>query len=216
MGKGCINGVLDDTRYSSPVPYIGLYIAAGSAVCMLFMLLDIISAFRQQKQRWIPCRLYSLNSVTLTILSICVKIPVDLTTEMPGVYDQLAKLTGTTLICISMGFFNLSVGDNSDSESVTNMAALAILVITVIVNICIQISTGVIYLFISEHIIVMCCMLLSLFLLWFSTMGINRSKDVFLEFNKNLLSKGEGSILHRGGCRISCLPRLDINKLKKS
>ncbi|KAL5716147.1 hypothetical protein ACHQM5_017876 [Ranunculus cassubicifolius] len=65
MAKGCINGVLDETKYSSPVPLIGLYVAVASAVCMIFMLFDIISAFRRRKTRWLPCRLFSLNSLTL-------------------------------------------------------------------------------------------------------------------------------------------------------
>ncbi|KAL5715780.1 hypothetical protein ACHQM5_017554 [Ranunculus cassubicifolius] len=197
MVNGCINGVLDETKYSSPVPMVGLYITAGSVVCMLLMLFDIISAFRHKKVRWMPCRLFSLNSLTLTLLSICSKIPLDLTTPMPGVYDQLAKLTGTTIICVSMGFFCPSLGDQSDSEILTNIIALAILIITVVVNICIQISTGVIYLFIKEHIILMGCMCVLLHLLWGLSRDINKGNDIYLDFRKSLMVKGQGSLLQR-------------------
>ncbi|KAK9137816.1 hypothetical protein Sjap_008410 [Stephania japonica] len=96
---GCINGTLDDSCYSSPMPIIGLYIAAGTLVCFLFILFDIISGFRDRK-RWLPYRFSSLNSVTLTLLAIAAKIPVDLMTKMPSAHDQLSKLTGTTLICM--------------------------------------------------------------------------------------------------------------------
>ncbi|KAL5723993.1 hypothetical protein ACHQM5_007314 [Ranunculus cassubicifolius] len=197
MSKGCINGVLDMGKYSSPVPAIGLYITAGSAVCMLFMLFDIVSAFHQRKHRWMPCRLFSLNSVTLTLLSICSKISLDITSQMPSAYDQLAKLTGTTLICVSMCFFHPSIGGNRGSECLTNMVALSIFVITVVVNVSIQISTGLIYVFVNEHITVMGCMLVLLFMLWVSTMNINNWKDLFLDYNKNLMTKGDGSMLQR-------------------
>ncbi|KAK9159651.1 hypothetical protein Syun_005992 [Stephania yunnanensis] len=192
----CVNGTLDDSSYSSPVPIIGLYIAAATLVCFFSMLFDIISGFRNRK-RWLPCRFFSLNSVTLTLLAIAAKIPVDLTTDMPSALDQLSKLTGTTLICIRMGFLMPSLGINGESESWTNMLALSILVVTVVINICIQLYTGVIILFRVEHIIVLCCMMLLLLALLCATYDINCQKSLTVDQNKDLLNKGRGSMLER-------------------
>ncbi|KAK9138687.1 hypothetical protein Sjap_009281 [Stephania japonica] len=109
------NCVLDDSSYSSSVPVIGLYIMGATLVCLSFILVDVYAGFRNRK-RWLPCRFFSLNSITLTLLSIVAKLPVDLTSPMPRVQDQLSKLTGTALICISMGFFMPSIGTYTESE----------------------------------------------------------------------------------------------------
>ncbi|KAK9138876.1 hypothetical protein Sjap_009470 [Stephania japonica] len=116
--------------YSSPVPIIGLYIAIASLVCLLLMLWDIFFAIRR-KNRHIPCRRFSLNSVTLTLLAIVAKLPVDLTTNMPSARDQLSKLSGTAMTCICIGFMALSVVSSKESESVSNMASLSIFIVTV-------------------------------------------------------------------------------------
>ncbi|KAK9138676.1 hypothetical protein Sjap_009270 [Stephania japonica] len=95
-GGNCLEGKLNDSNYSSPVPWIGLYIAVATLVCLLLLLLDVIVGFRNRK-RWVPCRFFPLNSVTLTFLFVAVKLPLDLTTSMPSAQDQLSKITGTTL-----------------------------------------------------------------------------------------------------------------------
>ncbi|KAK9092537.1 hypothetical protein Syun_027448 [Stephania yunnanensis] len=89
--------------YSSPVPIVGLYIASASLVCLLLKLWDISFAIWCRNHH-IPCRRFSLNSVTLTLLAIVAKLPVDLTTDMPRARDQLSKLAGTTMTCICIGF----------------------------------------------------------------------------------------------------------------
>ncbi|KAL5718791.1 hypothetical protein ACHQM5_011658 [Ranunculus cassubicifolius] len=160
---GCINGTVQGSdKYSAPVPVIGLYIAAASAVCALLMLYDIVHGFIKRK-RWLPCKLFKLNSVTLSLIGVVVKLTVDLTTSMPSALDQLSKLAGTTCLCIYMCYIFPSIPDMNDS---TNMFALSILVVTVIVNICIQLSTGVIALFFPEHVVVLCIMLVLLGILW--------------------------------------------------
>ncbi|KAK9116411.1 hypothetical protein Sjap_015358 [Stephania japonica] len=135
------------------MPVIGLYITIATSVCFFSILFDVISGFRNRK-RWLPCRFFSLNSVTLTLLAIAAKIPVDLTTKMPSAHDQLSKLTGTTiLVCICMGFLMPSLGINRKSENWSNVLSLSIFVVPVVVNICTQLYTGVIMLFREEHII---------------------------------------------------------------
>ncbi|KAK9141171.1 hypothetical protein Scep_010852 [Stephania cephalantha] len=192
----CVNGTLDDSGYSSPVPIIGVYIAIATSVCFFSILFDVVSGFRNRK-RWLPCRFFSLNSLTLTLLSIAAKIPVDLTTKMPSAHDQLSKLTGTALICICMGFMMPSLGINRESENWSNVIALSILVVTVVVNICIQLHTGVIILFRAEHIIMICCMMLLLLAYFAATYDMNSQKGITVDLNKDRFKKGEGSMLQR-------------------
>lgn len=194
--RGCSRVEVDDSKYSSFVPVIGMYIAVISVVCFLAMLYDILSAFRHKK-RWLPCRLFSLNSLTLTLLAIAAKIPVDLTTPMPSALDQSSKLSGNCLICVSMGFLMPSIGLKKKEESLNNMLALSILVVTIVVNTCVQIRTGVIFFFIIEHIIVMCCMLASLLALWSFFEFTANGKDLAIDHNKYCFTKGKGSMLQR-------------------
>ncbi|KAK9081176.1 hypothetical protein Syun_030539 [Stephania yunnanensis] len=151
----------NDTKFSSPMPVIGLYVAGATLVCLLLMLCDIFSAIRQRKP-WIPCHFFVLNSFTLTLLSVVTKICGDLNTSMPSALDQLSKLCGTSLACISIGFFRPSIVNMQESELSANLAALTLMVITIIANISLQISTGAIFLFKAEHVINLVLMLLLL------------------------------------------------------
>ncbi|KAK9085300.1 hypothetical protein Sjap_025711 [Stephania japonica] len=85
---------------------------------------------------------------------------------MPSARDQLSKLTATTMSCICIGFMAPSLASNKRSESISNMISLSIFIITVAVNICIQLGTGVIFSFVAEHIIIMCFMFMLLVILW--------------------------------------------------
>ncbi|KAK9081263.1 hypothetical protein Syun_030626 [Stephania yunnanensis] len=138
----------NDSKLSSPLPAVGLDIAGATLVCLILMLCEIYLAFRRRKP-WIPCRFFAINSFTLTLLSIATKLPVDITTSMPSACDQLSKLCGTTFICIYIGFSRPFV----ESEDFTNFASLTVLVITVTVNIALQINSGAIFLFKAEHVL---------------------------------------------------------------
>ncbi|KAK9138666.1 hypothetical protein Sjap_009260 [Stephania japonica] len=208
-GQGnCVDGKLDDSGYSSPVPLIGLYVTGATLVCLLFILVDVFTSFRSRK-RWLPCRLFSLNSITLTLLSIAVKLPLDLTSPMPRVQDQLSKLTGTTLMCICMGIFFPSLGTYRESECFNNMAALTIFVVTIVVNICIQMHTGLIFLFQAEHITIICCMMILLVALWYFASEIHSQNEVSHDGIKAFIMKGRGSMLHR--LRVSYVRGYDSN-----
>ncbi|KAK9141222.1 hypothetical protein Scep_010903 [Stephania cephalantha] len=186
-----------DSRSSSPIPLIGLYIAGATAVCFLLMLCDIISSFRH-KTRYIPCKWFALNSATLTLLAIASKLPVDLTTYMPSAGDQLSKLTGTTMVCISICFLVPSLGINGETESITNMIALSLFVVTIAVNICIQIYTGVIFSFIVEHMMILCCMLTMLTVMWVFNFFISNKKTALVETIRNIFIDIKAtSLLHQ-------------------
>ncbi|KAK9152848.1 hypothetical protein Sjap_000328 [Stephania japonica] len=186
----------DNSNYSSPVPIIGLYVAGASSVCLLFIALDMCAGFRDRK-RWLPCCFFPLNSVTLTLLGIATKLPVDLTTSMPSAQDQLSKLTGTIFICICMGFFMPSLGFSTESECESNLISLSIFVITVVVNICIQMHTGLINSFEKEHIIILCCMMLMLTVLWNDHFSVHDDKQYSTDYIKDYFSNGGGSLLQR-------------------
>ncbi|KAK9081198.1 hypothetical protein Syun_030561 [Stephania yunnanensis] len=149
------------SNFSSPMPAIGLDIAGATLVCLILMLCDINLAFRRRKP-WIPCRFFAINSFTLTLLSIATKLPVDLTTSMPSACDQLSKLCGTALLCISIGFFRPYIVGVDESELFANLASLTVIVVTIVVNISLQISTGAIFLFKVEHVFTLFLMLLVL------------------------------------------------------
>ncbi|KAK9081300.1 hypothetical protein Syun_030663 [Stephania yunnanensis] len=194
--QGCVNGTLDEANYSSPMPVIGLYVAVATLICLLFMLFDMFAGFREKK-RWIPCRFFPLNSVTLTLVAIATKLPVDLTTPMPNAQDQLSKLSGTMLVRIYMGFIMPSLGLTRNSECFSNMVSLTIFVVTVFVNSCIQMHTGVIFLFKGEHIIVLSFMMFLLVTLWISASIVNSQKEISTDYIKEQFTNGEGSLLRR-------------------
>ncbi|KAK9138543.1 hypothetical protein Sjap_009137 [Stephania japonica] len=187
----------ESSSYSSPVPYVGLYIAGATLVCLLLMLSDMISSFRH-RIRYLPCKLFSINSVSLFLLATASKLPVDLTTYMPSARDQLSKLSSTAMVCVSIGFLVPSFGINREAESITNLIALGLMVITIVVNVCIQMYTGVIFSFITEHIVILCCMILMLFVLKFSTSNVNSEKKIMVDTNRNLFKKNEPkSFIHQ-------------------
>ncbi|XWS49748.1 hypothetical protein CRYUN_Cryun12cG0029500 [Craigia yunnanensis] len=169
---GCsIDGVLNEAKFSEPLPWIGIYIAAASLACAIAMAADTIHGFRHCKP-WFPCKFFTINATSLTIITVAIKLSVDLNTPMPRGQDQLVKLSSTTLICTVMGNSMPSIGTMENKEIFTNIIALGILVITVIVNICIQLGTGVIYVFRMEHAIIMFLMLVLLVVLSFSALTV--------------------------------------------
>ncbi|KAK1304441.1 hypothetical protein QJS10_CPB11g00370 [Acorus calamus] len=177
MGCNATTGTLDDSAYTKPLPFIGLYIALASLIIATAMGADAVSGIRRRKL-WFPCEWFALNATSLTVLAISTKLPVDLNTSMPDRFNQLSKLTGTVLLCTAIGNFMPSLGATGSSDVRSNVVALAILVLTVIVNVGIQMGTGVIYLFLPEHIIVLCFMFLLLVILGFSALVVPTTKEL--------------------------------------
>ncbi|KAK4389474.1 hypothetical protein Sango_2284400 [Sesamum angolense] len=73
MGRlGCtVSGTVDDSRFSEPMPWIGLYVVAASAACAIAMALDAFHGFRYRKF-WFPCKFFALNATTLTLIGVAV------------------------------------------------------------------------------------------------------------------------------------------------
>ncbi|KAH8521644.1 hypothetical protein H0E87_002624 [Populus deltoides] len=186
MGKlGCgIDGGLNEAKFSAPIPWIGLYIAVASLACAIAMAADFIRGFRQQKF-WFPSKFFSINATSLTIIAVAVKLSVDLNTAMPRRVDQLAKLSSGALLCTVMGNSMPSLGTMDNNDLYTNIIALGILVVTVIVNTGIQLGTGVIYLHWKEHALIMFLMLILLVILSFSALTVPVTKKYFqYKYNK--------------------------------
>ncbi|KAL5979852.1 hypothetical protein ACLOJK_038964 [Asimina triloba] len=92
--------------------WIGLHITAASLACSIAMLVDYVHDIRRRKFR-LPCKLFSLNANSSTLLAIAIKLPVDLSTPIPGALEQFAKLSGTALICISIGHIMVNGSDST-------------------------------------------------------------------------------------------------------
>lgn len=173
---GCnANGDLNVSKFSQPIPWVGIYIAAASLVCLIGMAIDAIISISHRKF-WFPTKYFSLNATSLTLIAVAVKLSVDLNTSMPRHHEQLAKLTSSAFICTIIGNFMPSLGAMDKNEMFMNLIALGILVITVIVNICIQLGTGVIFVFWKEHILFIILMLVLLLLTVSSALTVPTTK----------------------------------------
>ncbi|KAJ4826792.1 hypothetical protein Tsubulata_036568 [Turnera subulata] len=114
---GCsIYGQLNQAKFSKPIPWIGLYVAAASVA----MAMDLLRGFRHKKL-WFPSKYFSFNATSLTIITVATKILVDLNSPRPRRIDQLAKLSSDTLICTVMGNSMPSLGSMDNSDLLTNM-----------------------------------------------------------------------------------------------
>ncbi|KAK9277320.1 hypothetical protein L1049_006861 [Liquidambar formosana] len=186
MGRlGCsIGGNLDDSKFSKPMPWIGVYVAAASVAYSIAMAADACRGFHNRKY-WFPSKYFSLNATSLTLIAVAVKLSVDLNTSMPHRQDQLAKLSSAVLICTVMGNSMPSIGTMVKNKIFMNIIALGILVITLVVNSCIQLATGAIYVFWKEHVFIMFLMLLLLVILSFSALTVPTTKHYFeLKYRK--------------------------------
>ncbi|CAI9766556.1 unnamed protein product [Fraxinus pennsylvanica] len=124
-------------KLESPMPWIGMYIAAASVVCSLAMAADAFHGFRS-KMLWFPCKYFSFNAMSLTLLAVALKLPVDLTSDTSGMHEILARVSSLVFMSTAMANFMTSLGSMDDNEMLLNLAALGIMIITVIVNVCIH------------------------------------------------------------------------------
>ncbi|KAJ0647381.1 hypothetical protein HanPSC8_Chr15g0648351 [Helianthus annuus] len=130
-------------KFSEPMVWIGIYIAIASGLCILAMAADLLHGFRNKKF-WFPCKYFSLNAASIMVITVAMKLPVDLNSPMPGYLDQVAKVGSLAFMCTLMANLMPSLASMDDKTLLANMIGLCIFVITMIVNICIQIKTGVI------------------------------------------------------------------------
>ncbi|KAJ0701703.1 hypothetical protein HanOQP8_Chr10g0382251 [Helianthus annuus] len=167
-----------ENHYSAPMLWIGLYIAFASLVCILPMVADLLHGLRS-RQLWFPCKYFRINAAFLTVISIAMKLPVDLSGSMPGVVDQAAKLGSMAFMCIMMANLLPCLATMNNNELLSNLAALCVLVITLVVNVCIQVRTGVLEIISAILAIMYVICLLELLLLHLcSSLAILKSKQI--------------------------------------
>ncbi|KAL2321582.1 hypothetical protein Fmac_025961 [Flemingia macrophylla] len=195
---GCdSNGSMDDTKFSKPMPWIGIYIASASLACLIAMAADLIHGIRGRKL-WFPCKFFCLNATSLALIAVAVKLSVDLNTPMPHRREQLSKLSSSTMICTIMANSMPTLGITENKDTMMNLMAMAILVVTMIVNICIQFVTGVIYVFWVEHVVIMLLMLILLCTMTSSAISIPKIKHYLeMKYKVNEEALEESSTLFR-------------------
>ncbi|CAH1442195.1 unnamed protein product [Lactuca virosa] len=128
------------TSPTDAVPWVGLYICAASLVCTLAMAADVYRGFRQRKL-WFPCRFFTINSVSITLIAISTKLPVDLSSALKG-HEIEAKFVSITFLVIMLANFLPSLGLMNDKELLLNTVALCILMLTITVNMLIQVISA--------------------------------------------------------------------------
>ncbi|XP_023744193.1 uncharacterized protein LOC111892374 [Lactuca sativa] len=132
-----------EEHYGKPMWWIGMYIALASLFCIIVMVADLLHGLRNRKF-WFPCKYFTLNAATVTVIGVAIKLPNGLTDLTPSHVDRIAKLGGLSFMCTIMANLLPSLATMESKELVSNMIGLGILVITLAVNLCIQISTGVV------------------------------------------------------------------------
>ncbi|KAL8259569.1 hypothetical protein R6Q59_027522 [Mikania micrantha] len=116
------------------LPWVGLYVAVASLICVIAMAADAILAIWKWKL-WFPNRFFTLNAATITLIAIAMKLPVDLSVEL-----VLPKLIGVFFLVTMLANFLPPLGLMDDTALLMNIVALAILVITIFVNMVIQLA----------------------------------------------------------------------------
>ncbi|XP_076892804.1 uncharacterized protein LOC143544629 [Bidens hawaiensis] len=165
-----------EDKFSKPLVWIGIYIALASLCCILAMAADILHGLRSRKL-WFPCKYFTINAASLSVIAVAMKLPVDLSGLFPGEVDQMAKLGSVAFMCTMMANLLPCLATMDDNAMLANIIALGVMVITLVVNVCIQIRTGVIPHSIIASIYV-AMLLLLLILHVSSSLAILKSKQI--------------------------------------
>nr|GLL25949.1 uncharacterized protein LOC109189719 [Ipomoea trifida] len=115
----------------SPMPIIGLYVAAASAICTFAMTFNSFFMFIISLGNPLSkSKIFSLNATWLTLLAVATKLTGDLTSPMWSYRDNLTKITSTFFLTLAMSQFFISLGFMNGTDMLTNLTALSILVCT--------------------------------------------------------------------------------------
>ncbi|KAJ0735420.1 hypothetical protein HanPI659440_Chr11g0431971 [Helianthus annuus] len=128
------------------MPWVGLYICGASLLCTLAMAVDAIQGF-SKRNLWFPCKFFTINAASITLIAIAMKLPVDLTTGMSDGHIDSMENEGSFLFLLTMlANFLPSLGLMSGKELIMNIIALGLLIITISVNVWIKYFAGVVLL----------------------------------------------------------------------
>ncbi|KAM0018074.1 hypothetical protein Hdeb2414_s0027g00695121 [Helianthus debilis subsp. tardiflorus] len=132
-----------ENKYSTPMVWIGMCIVFASLVCILAMVADLLHGIRSRKL-WFPCKYFRMNAAFLSIMFVAMKLPVDLSGVIPGDMDEAGKLGSMAFMCTMMANILPSLATMGSNELLSNITALCVLVFTLVLNVCIQIQSGVV------------------------------------------------------------------------
>ncbi|GKF39982.1 hypothetical protein Tco_0120043, partial [Tanacetum coccineum] len=111
------------------IPWVGLYVAGASLACTLAMAADTFQGFRQRKL-WFSNKFFVLNTVSITLIAIAMKLPVDLNTNMSNDDAEWdGKEVSIIFLLTVLANFLPSLGIMDDKELLVNMVAWSILLI---------------------------------------------------------------------------------------
>ncbi|XP_022041844.1 uncharacterized protein LOC110944487 [Helianthus annuus] len=188
----------NEDKYNEPMVLIGFYISIASLFCVLAMALDLLYGFRNGKF-WFPSKCFSLNAASITVIAVAMKLLLDLSSSMGRVIDQVAKVGSLTFMCTMMSNLMPSLAYMGNKSLIANVIGLSIFIITLIVNICIQLSTHVInsndfhpfhkpsYMVVATYIYISMLLFLLMILISFA-ITIPTSKEI-LELKYQAMSK---------------------------
>ncbi|KAJ9550029.1 hypothetical protein OSB04_022572 [Centaurea solstitialis] len=177
---------VEGKSYGKPMLWIGIYIAVASFFCILPMAADLFHGFRNRKL-WFPSKYFTLNTASITVITIAMKLPVDLNSRMPGYVDEFAKMGSMAFMCTMMANLMPSLASMDNRELFANVAGMVILVITIVVNVLIQMETGLLDKYFIGYVYIS-AMLSLLVLLVSSALTIPPSKRI-LELKYQVVHK---------------------------
>ncbi|KAG6422139.1 hypothetical protein SASPL_118702 [Salvia splendens] len=161
-------------QLDAAMPWVGLYIAAASALCILAMSADAFNSFRRKKL-WFPCKYTSLNGASLTLLAVAMKLPMDINTVMiNSETDTSAKFTSLLFMFTALNIVMPSLGSMNDKDLFTSCVGLALLVVTITANV--SIHTIEVQRFLSQAMIPSVVMLVSLAMLVCLALSVSAMK----------------------------------------
>ncbi|KAL7618584.1 hypothetical protein Lser_V15G01839 [Lactuca serriola] len=126
------------TSPADAMPWVGLYICVASLVCTLAMVADVFRGFGQWKL-WFPCRFFTINAASITLIAISTKLLVDLSTNLSDDHENIAKFVSICFLVAMLANILPSLGLMNDKELLLNTVALCILILTINVNMWIQV-----------------------------------------------------------------------------
>ncbi|XP_076956597.1 uncharacterized protein LOC143631858 [Bidens hawaiensis] len=115
-----------DEKYGKPMVLIGIYIALASLCCILAMVADLLHGLRSRKL-WFPCKYFTINAASLSVIAVAMKLPVDLSASMPSVVDQLAKLGSVAFMCTMMANLLPCLATMDGNAMLANVTAIGVL-----------------------------------------------------------------------------------------
>ncbi|KAJ0803816.1 hypothetical protein HanOQP8_Chr00c336g0814781 [Helianthus annuus] len=123
--------------------WIGEYIALASLCCILAMVADLLHGTRSRKL-WFPCNYFTINAGFSRCDSCSNEVTCGSKWFHAWYWDQVAKLGSVAFMCTMMANLLPCLATMDSKAMLANITRLGVLAFTLVVNVCIQIQTGVV------------------------------------------------------------------------